>query len=113
EVAPLLDSQKDAAAGIDEPADVNEDVEEGEADVQAPAEQAPAPAEIDVTEIPSIEAEEGQDRQEVPIEQIEQAAEQAATATLSQPAGPAQAPAARQGGVLVGPVREGPSNAEI
>ena len=82
---------------------------EAEAEAEVPAEQPVAPVEINVEEIPSIEEEEAQSRQDLSIEEIEQAAE--ATATLAE--GPAQQQTTQQGGVLVGPVREGPSNAEI
>jgi flagellar motor protein MotB len=123
-VAPLLDSQKDAAAGLldeEAPAEAETPAEPG-ADVQAPADQpaeapveAPAepaaPVQINVEEIPSIEEEQAESRQDISIQQIEDAAEAAATARLTE--GPAQPQAAQQGGVLVGPVREGPSNAEI
>ncbi|AEQ52105.1 OmpA family protein [Pelagibacterium halotolerans] len=124
EVAPLLDSEKDAAseasadAQADEPVEAEGEVEaEAEADVEAeapaeePAEPAPAAEPVDVTEIPSIDMEEGQDRQEVSIQQIEEAASDSAAATLQEGAGQQQAN--QQGGVLVGPVREGPSNAEV
>ncbi|MAN77447.1 MAG: flagellar motor protein MotB [Rhizobiales bacterium] len=132
EVAPLLDSQKDAASGVMEEeqddaapqpeGEAGAEVEaeaEAEAEVEAEAEAqgepatepAPAPEQIDVTEIPSIETEEGQDRQEVSIQEIEEAASASSAATLQERSGQQQAN--QQGGVLVGPVREGPSNAEI
>lgn len=124
EVAPLLDSEKDAASGVmdDEQGDADAQVEgeaeadadaeaEAEAQAEAPAEPAPAPEQVNVTEIPSIDSEEGQDRQEVSIQQIEEAATASASAQLQE--GSAQQQANQQGGVLVGPVREGPSNAEI
>jgi outer membrane protein OmpA-like peptidoglycan-associated protein/outer membrane biosynthesis protein TonB len=116
EVAPLLDSDKDAASGVmveeQDEAAVEAEGEanvEAEAEAEASAEPAPAPEQVDVTQIPSIDEEEGQDRQEVSIQQIEDDEAASATATLQE--GSAQTN--QQGGVLVGPVREGPSNAEI
>lgn len=120
EVAPLLDSDKDAASGAMAEDDADADVQaEGEAQAEAdaevqpetPAEPAPAPEQVDVTQIPSIETEEGEDRQEVSIQEIEEAASASSSAQLQQGSGQQQAN--QQGGVLVGPVREGPSNAEI
>src|SRR5690606_4038838 len=86
-VAPLLDSQKDAAAGLlEEEAPVEaETPAEPEVDAQAPADQpaeapveAPAepaaPVEINVEEIPSIDEEQAESRQDISIQQIEDAA---------------------------------------
>lgn len=111
EVAPLLDSAKDTAAGFMADEDQVEGEGEPEAQAETPAEPAPAPEQVDVNEIPSIDTEEGQDRQEVSIQEIEEAATASSAATLQQGAGQRQGN--QQGGVLVGPVREGPSNAEI
>ena len=115
DVAPLLDSQKDAASGVleEEPVEAEADVSaEADVEAEAPAEQPAPPVEVDVTEIPSIQDEEAENRQEVSIEEIEQAGEAAQSATLNEAPQPAAA-GQQQGGVLVGPVREGPSNAEI
>lgn len=122
EVAPLLDSDKDIASGVMDDEQNQPEAEgegEGEAEVQAeaqaqsetPQEPAPAPEPINVTEIPSIDTEEGQARQEVSIQEIEEAESASASAQLQEGAGQQQTN--QQGGVLVGPVREGPSNAEV
>src|SRR5690606_6337299 len=96
-------SAKDAISGVlGEPDEAEADVEPVE-----PTEE-PAPVEVNVTEIPSIQEEQAEGRQDISIQELEQAAEAAQAAPLN--AGPQ---AAQQGGVLVGPVREGPSNAEI
>ena len=117
DVAPLLDSQKDAASGVleEEPVEAEAEADvpaEADVEAEAPAEQPAPPVEVDVTEIPSIQDEEAENRQEVSIEEIEQAGEAAQSATLNEAPQPAAA-GQQQGGVLVGPVREGPSNAEI
>tara|TARA_R100000365_G_C2742792_1_gene71459 strand:- start:789 stop:2480 length:1692 start_codon:yes stop_codon:yes gene_type:complete len=120
EVAPLLDSDKDTASGVmddeqNQPAAEGEGEAEVEAEVEAqsetPQEPAPAAEPLDVTEIPSIDTEEGQGRQEVSIQEVEEAESASASAQLQEGSGQPQAN--QQGGVLVGPVREGPSNAEV